>query len=137
MKYKIIAAVIALAATFYAGRQSAPTPEIKAEVAKTIDKEERVKTVTIKKKDGTVKTVTTKDTSVKSQTTSKTEVAKSDKVHVQLMYGTDLTKVDQDRHTYYGLAVSKTLVGPLTGGLFLLIDGKKTPVGGLTLGWEL
>ena len=138
MNYKIIIAVVALVVAFIGGRYSVPQPEIKAEVAKIIDKDVKESTVTITKKDGTVKTVTKKDTSIKSNTTTKVETTTpSDKVHIQALYGYNLTPVDQDRHAYYGLAVSKKLIGPITGGVFMLIDGRSLPVGGLTLGVEL
>ena len=138
MKYKIIIALLILAGTYYAGVKSVDVPEVVAIKAKIIDKDVKETTTTTKNKDGSVVIVKTKDTSVKSSTTSQVETkqAKSDRVHVQVMYGFDLTTVDQDRRAHYGLVVSKALLGPVTGGLFVLTDGRTTPVGGVTLGLE-
>lgn len=131
----VVIGIIAVALAFVAGRLTSPTPETVTKVDKVVEKDIKETTTTTKNKDGSVVIVKTKDTSVKSETKKDVSIL-APKVRVQAMYATQMTTIDADRNAYYGLAVSKALIGSINGGIFLMSNGKDT-LGGLTLGVDL
>lgn len=157
VKYKIIIALVAVLTAFAFGRYSAPekvkietrTIEVEKKTTdtnKTVDRNKRLKTVTVieERPDGTkvTTTTTTVDTDTKSNTdtATKDDIAKNtettkettrggNRVTISALAGAKVSFSDPWTPVYGGM-VNKELLGPITIGAFGLSDG----VGGVALG---
>lgn len=139
-KYKWIVIVVALVLSYALGRYNAPIKTITetkvVEVEKKkVDEHKDTTTTVIKHPDGTTETVThsTDDKHTDDQTSISKDITKevinsSGKLAISLLGGANVTNWASG--PVYGLAVSKSVLGPITGGLWGLSNG----TGGVSVG---
>jgi len=121
-KYIIGGVLLALVAAFAAGRYLTPTKVETKIVTVEVEKkheETKTKTTTVKKPDGTTTTTTESDTKVDTNTTtnSKSDTIVEHKVgtlNISALAGADVTIP----RLVYGLSVTKSIIGPVTIGLW-------------------
>lgn len=152
-KYWGIALALGLTVSFAIGRFTAPE-SIKTETVKTedktqnkdvvVDQQKHKQTTTTEtvKPDGTKETttVTTEDTNTDkksdtvttdnvSEITTKEVIKDTSKLSVSLLTGVNISSGSQFKMIYGG-HITKNMLGPITGGIWVMTDG----TGGVSLG---
>jgi hypothetical protein len=136
-RQKIIISIVVVAASFSAGRFSAPTKvETKTEVVKVeIEKKERKSdtdktTVEVVKPDGTkiTRTETKRTTETKTDTkqgerTTDTKLVEGQKSPVTISALGAINIGDPAQGIIYGASVSRPMIGPIAVGIFGLTNG--------------
>lgn len=134
LPYKIAAVATALLASFAIGRRSVSQPDITKTVTTQEDKHKDLHetVVIVKAPDGTVTTTKTLDTVTDTKKSSEVDLkqvaAKTSKINISALVGTDLTK--SGITPIYGVSANKEFIGPITIGVFGLTSGTV----GITIG---
>jgi len=130
IKTKVIISCIALLVAFTTGRYSVNTPTVKTEEEQTVEAQKDVETkkVTTITKDpkGNDVTVITEDTTIKANTDTKTQIEqtvtppKKNTLNISALAGLGLSNSFQP---VYGLSITKSVIGPVTAGIYGMNNG--------------